>query len=61
MPRQIHEIKEFLFIARRKDASSVKIKKNKENTKFKVDLTVLITGIYLIFRSDAQSTFTLWL
>merc|ERR1712109_181749 len=36
MPRQIHEIKEFLYIARRKDASSVKIKKNKENTKFKV-------------------------
>merc|ERR1711990_103462 len=32
MPRQIHEIKELLFIARRKDASSVKIKK----TKFKV-------------------------
>lgn len=36
MPQQIHEIKEFLFIARRKDASSVKIKKNKANTKFKV-------------------------
>merc|ERR1711933_540598 len=36
MPRQIHEIKEFLYIARRKDASSAKIKKNKENTKFKV-------------------------
>merc|ERR1711937_377970 len=33
---QIQEIKEFLYIARRKDASSVKIKKNKENTKFKV-------------------------
>ena len=40
MPRQIHEIKEFLYIARRKDASSVKIKKNKENTKFKVILSV---------------------
>ena len=36
MPKQVHEIKEFLLIARRKDASSVKIKKNKENTKFKV-------------------------
>ena len=37
MPRQIHEIKEFLYIARRKDASSVKIKKNTGNTKFKVE------------------------
>ena len=41
MPRQIHEIKEFLYIARRKDASSVKIKKNKENTKFKVIFTII--------------------
>ena len=36
MPKQIHEIKEFLIKARRKDASSVKIKKNAQNTKFKV-------------------------
>uniref|UniRef100_A0A1I8AAR5 Large ribosomal subunit protein eL38 n=1 Tax=Steinernema glaseri TaxID=37863 RepID=A0A1I8AAR5_9BILA len=36
MPRQIHEIKEFLVTARRKDAKSVKIQKNKENVKFKV-------------------------
>ncbi|VDN05437.1 unnamed protein product [Thelazia callipaeda] len=36
MPRQITEIKEFLMTARRKDAKSVKIKKNKENVKFKV-------------------------
>ena len=46
MPRQIHEIKEFLYIARRKDASSVKIKKNKENTKFKVSF--LLINLYLI-------------
>lgn len=36
MPRQITEIKEFLLTARRKDAKSVKIKKNSENVKFKV-------------------------
>lgn len=35
-PRQIHEIKDFLLTARRKDAKSVKIKKTAEVTKFKV-------------------------
>ncbi|CAD6189682.1 unnamed protein product [Caenorhabditis auriculariae] len=36
MPKEIKEIKEFLVKARRKDAKSVKIKKNTNNTKFKV-------------------------
>ena len=36
MPREIKEIKDFLLKARRKDAKSVKIKKNADNTKFKV-------------------------
>ncbi|KAI6189876.1 60S ribosomal protein L38 [Aphelenchoides bicaudatus] len=36
MPRQIHDIKEFLLTARRKDAKSVKIKKNADNVKFKI-------------------------
>jgi len=36
MPRQIMEIKDFLLTARRKDAKSVKIKKNKDSVKFKV-------------------------
>eukprot|EP00041_Stephanoeca_diplocostata_P005179 m.57767 g.57767 ORF g.57767 m.57767 type:complete len:74 (+) comp15619_c0_seq1:2-223(+) len=36
MPRQIHEIKEFLVTARRKDAKSVKIMKTKAYVKFKV-------------------------
>jgi large subunit ribosomal protein L38e len=39
MPREIKDIKEFLLTARRKDAKSVKIKKNRENTKFKVRCT----------------------
>ncbi|CAD5123611.1 DgyrCDS11938 [Dimorphilus gyrociliatus] len=36
MPKQIMEIKDFLLTARRKDAKSVKIKKNRDNYKFKV-------------------------
>ncbi|KAG4099815.1 putative 60S ribosomal protein L38 [Neocallimastix lanati (nom. inval.)] len=36
MPKQVKEIKDFLIIARRKDAESVKIKKNNRQTKFKV-------------------------
>ncbi|KAG2493373.1 hypothetical protein HYH03_008505 [Edaphochlamys debaryana] len=37
MPKQIHEIKDFLLTARRKDARSVKIKKTQGGvTKFKV-------------------------
>ena len=36
MPREIKEIKQFLLLARRKDAKGVRIKKNKENVKFKV-------------------------
>lgn len=35
-PKQIHEIKDFLLTARRKDARSVKIKKTAGVTKFKV-------------------------
>ena len=38
MPKEIKEIKEFLITARRKDASSVKIKKAPGMTKFKVSL-----------------------
>ena len=36
MPREIKEIKDFLLKASRKDAKSVKIKKNSDNVKFKV-------------------------
>ena len=36
MPRETKEIKDFLLKARRKDAKSVKIKKNADNVKFKV-------------------------
>ncbi|XP_057650165.1 60S ribosomal protein L38-like [Chionomys nivalis] len=36
MPWKIEEIRDFLFTAWRKDAKSVKVKKNKVNVKFKV-------------------------
>ncbi|XP_043855575.1 60S ribosomal protein L38-like [Dromiciops gliroides] len=36
MPTKIEKIKNFLLTARQKDAKSVKIKKNKDNVKFKV-------------------------
>ncbi|OQR70788.1 ribosomal protein L38-like [Tropilaelaps mercedesae] len=37
MPKQLKEIKEFLVVARRNDAKSVKIKKNRDDvTKFKI-------------------------
>ncbi|XP_024031168.1 60S ribosomal protein L38-like [Morus notabilis] len=36
VPKQIHEIKDFLLTARRKDARSVKIKRSKDVVKFKV-------------------------
>jgi len=36
MPKEITDIREFLQISRRADAKSVKIKKNTENTKFKI-------------------------
>ncbi|RWW10273.1 hypothetical protein GW17_00026191 [Ensete ventricosum] len=36
MPKQIHEIKDFLLTARRKDARSVRIRRRKDVVKFKV-------------------------
>ncbi|KAG0171426.1 60S ribosomal protein L38 [Apophysomyces sp. BC1015] len=36
MPQQIKDIKQFLEIARRKDAKSARIKKNADSIKFKV-------------------------
>ncbi|KAF9626129.1 hypothetical protein IFM89_030976 [Coptis chinensis] len=36
LPKQIHEIKDFLLTTRREDAHSVKIKKSKDVVKFKV-------------------------
>ncbi|CAK0809671.1 unnamed protein product [Prorocentrum cordatum] len=49
MPKQITEIRSFLQIARRKDARSVKIKKNGVETKFKVRCSKYL---YTLIMSD---------
>ncbi|XP_033615748.1 60S ribosomal protein L38-like [Fukomys damarensis] len=36
VPQKIEDFKNFLLTARQKDAKSIKIKKNKDNVKFKV-------------------------
>ncbi|KAI8621055.1 ribosomal protein L38e [Chytriomyces sp. MP71] len=51
MPRQITEIKNFLEIARRKDAKSIKIKKNGSQSKFKVRCSRFL---YTLVVSDAD-------
>ncbi|KAK8986169.1 hypothetical protein V6N11_082446 [Hibiscus sabdariffa] len=50
-PKQIHEIKDFLLTARRKDARSVKIKKSKDLVKFKVRCSKYL---YTLCVSDAE-------
>uniref|UniRef100_A0A8C5W102 Large ribosomal subunit protein eL38 n=1 Tax=Microcebus murinus TaxID=30608 RepID=A0A8C5W102_MICMU len=44
VPQKIEEIKDFLLTARRKDAKSVKIKKNKDNVN-RYLYTLVITDI----------------
>lgn len=55
MPKEIKDIKDFLLIARRKDAKSVTIKRNPErntrqgNTKFKIRCSrYLYTRMFII-------------
>ncbi|PPD85177.1 hypothetical protein GOBAR_DD17886 [Gossypium barbadense] len=50
-PKQIHEIKDFLLTARRKDACSVKIKKSKDFVKFKARCSKYL---YTLCVSDAE-------
>ncbi|KAJ3037579.1 60S ribosomal protein L38 [Rhizophlyctis rosea] len=51
MPKQVKEIKEFLLTARRKDAKSVKIKKNGSQYKFKVRCSKYL---YTLIVADAE-------
>ncbi|KAK8556132.1 hypothetical protein V6N13_070201 [Hibiscus sabdariffa] len=51
LPKQIHEIKDFLLTARRKDARSVKIKKSRDVVKFKVRCSKYL---YTLCVSDAE-------
>ncbi|XP_040585639.1 60S ribosomal protein L38-like [Mesocricetus auratus] len=45
MPRKIEVIKDFLLTSQQKDAKSVKIKKNKDNIKFKAECRYLYTFV----------------
>jgi len=48
------EIKDFLLTARRKDAKSVKIKKNEENVKFKVRCSKYLYTLVIKDREKAE-------
>jgi len=54
MPRQIKEIKDFLLTCRRPDAKSVRIKKNAENTKFKVRCSRFLYTLVITDREKAE-------
>nr|CAB3461034.1 unnamed protein product [Digitaria exilis] len=50
-PKQIHEIKDFLLTARRKDARSVRIKRSKDAVKFKVRCSKYLYTLYVTMLS----------
>ncbi|CAK1595660.1 unnamed protein product [Parnassius mnemosyne] len=54
MPREIKDIKDFLLKARRKDAKSVKIKKNTENVKFKVRCSRFLYTLVITDKEKAE-------
>ncbi len=56
MPKQITEIRQFLQIARRKDARSVKIKKSKSgtSTKFKIRCSTYLYTLIMPDKSKAD-------
>ncbi|XP_011304303.1 60S ribosomal protein L38 [Fopius arisanus] len=54
MPREIKEIKDFLLKARRKDAKSVKIKKNADNVKFKVRCSRFLYTLVITDKEKAE-------
>ncbi|CAK7307310.1 60S ribosomal protein L38 [Vulpes lagopus] len=56
MPRKIEEIKDFLLTARRKDAKSVKIKKNKDNVKFKVRCSRYLYTLVITDKREGRET-----
>ncbi|KPJ18285.1 60S ribosomal protein L38 [Papilio machaon] len=53
-PREIKDIKDFLLKARRKDAKSVKIKKNTENVKFKVRCSRFLYTLVITDKEKAE-------
>ncbi|XP_040103264.1 60S ribosomal protein L38-like [Oryx dammah] len=53
-PRKIEEIKDFLLTARRKDTKSVKIKKSKDNVKFKVRCSRYLYTLVITDKEKAE-------
>jgi len=54
MAKQILEIKDFLQTARKKDAKSVKIKRNKDNVKFKIRCTRYLYTLVIREKDKAE-------
>ncbi|ELK13758.1 60S ribosomal protein L38 [Pteropus alecto] len=54
MPCKIEEMKDFLLTARRKDAKSVKIKKNKGNLKFKIRCSGYLYTLVITEKEKAE-------
>ncbi|XP_059476002.1 large ribosomal subunit protein eL38 [Neocloeon triangulifer] len=55
MPREIKEIKQFLLIARnQKDAKSVTIKRNKDNTKMKIRCSRFLYTLVITDKEKAE-------
>ncbi|XP_059132732.1 large ribosomal subunit protein eL38-like [Peromyscus eremicus] len=54
MPRKTEEIKDFPLTAWRKDAKSVKIKKNKDNVKFKVRCSRYLYTLVITDKEKAE-------
>eukprot|EP00435_Cladocopium_sp_Y103_P056804 s1266_g19.t1 len=57
MPKQITDIRQFLQIARRKDARSVKIKKNGTQTKFKIRCSRYLYTLIMTDKGKAETRF----
>ena len=54
IPRKIEEIKDFLLTSRGKDTKSVKIKKNKDNVKFKVRCSRYLYTLVITDKEKAE-------
>uniref|UniRef100_F6Q9P6 Large ribosomal subunit protein eL38 n=1 Tax=Monodelphis domestica TaxID=13616 RepID=F6Q9P6_MONDO len=54
MAQKIEEIKDLLLTARRKDAKSVKIKKNKDNVMFKVRCSRYLCTLVVTDKEKAE-------
>ncbi|XP_008046608.1 60S ribosomal protein L38 [Carlito syrichta] len=54
VPQKIEKIKDFLLTTQQKDAKSVKIKKNKDNVKFKVRCSRYLYNLVITDKKKAQ-------